>query len=318
MKIIALLMVKNESWILPTYLSGMKDLADEVIAIDDGSTDDTKHILQNAGAIVLENHEVWKSGTPEFSMRQRLLEEGRKRGGTHFICLDADEAFSLPFRQHGREIISQLKPGQKLLMQWMFLWKDPYIFIDDKRSLFKDNYKDLVFCDSQDLQHSFAFMHVGRTPGLTTDQNSIRLEPQTGACLHFTFVNWNRCMLKQAWCRCSDLIHEPGRYVKINNKYYFPEKNPGFKFSPIPKEWFEGLVMPANIENLPPSWHLKTVISFFDRFGIENFEPLEIWDIPELRTEFVKRVGRQPKPSVLHIYLQPLIKLRRHIKKIIK
>ena len=39
MKVIALIPFKNEGWILPTYLSNVLPVVDEIIGIDDGSTD---------------------------------------------------------------------------------------------------------------------------------------------------------------------------------------------------------------------------------------------------------------------------------------
>lgn len=52
MKVIALLPFKNEAWILPAYLSSIKQIADEIIALDDGSTDGGDQLLLRNGAIV--------------------------------------------------------------------------------------------------------------------------------------------------------------------------------------------------------------------------------------------------------------------------
>ena len=41
MKVIALLPFKNEEWCLPAYLHNTSVIADEIIAIDDGSTDNS-------------------------------------------------------------------------------------------------------------------------------------------------------------------------------------------------------------------------------------------------------------------------------------
>jgi len=45
MKVIALLPFKNEEWCLPAYLHNTKVIADEIIAIDDGSTDNSVKIF---------------------------------------------------------------------------------------------------------------------------------------------------------------------------------------------------------------------------------------------------------------------------------
>ncbi len=316
MKIIALLPVKNESWILPTYLSSMKKIADEIIAIDDSSTDNSRQILFDAGAFVYENKEVVKSGWAEYSIRQNLLKLGREHGGTHFICLDADEVLSANFIKNGRNIIKKLQPGQKISMQWIFLWKNHLQYLDDKRSLFKDNFKDFIFFYKPSMQYKYSFMHVGRTPGENKKENIIKINNSQGVCLHFTLVNWKNNMLKQVWVRCSDLIEKQESYAKINNRYYNPAEKKQFHLSDTPTEWLEGIDLPKNVERLPLDWHLPAILKFFDIYGIEFFEPLEIWDIKELENEFIKRIGRKPKSSKLHIYLQPFIKVKRKINKI--
>ena len=49
MKVIALIPFKNEGWILPTYLSNVLPVVDEIIGIDDGSTDNSRQIMEDAG-----------------------------------------------------------------------------------------------------------------------------------------------------------------------------------------------------------------------------------------------------------------------------
>ncbi len=47
MKVIALLPFKNEQWCLPAYLHNTSKFVDEIIAIDDGSTDNSVKIFWN-------------------------------------------------------------------------------------------------------------------------------------------------------------------------------------------------------------------------------------------------------------------------------
>ena len=52
MKVIGILPFKNEEHFLPTYLSNVKPICDEIIAVDDYSTDNSRKIMEDAGVIV--------------------------------------------------------------------------------------------------------------------------------------------------------------------------------------------------------------------------------------------------------------------------
>jgi glycosyltransferase involved in cell wall biosynthesis len=89
MKIIALMLVKNEGWILKSTLPSLFNFVDHLIVLDGGSTDDTVEIVESFGGVVM--HQTSQRVT--FSdWRQVLLDAGRAQGGTHFVFLDADEA----------------------------------------------------------------------------------------------------------------------------------------------------------------------------------------------------------------------------------
>ena len=297
MKTIALLPVKNEAWILPTSLHSLSQLTDTIIALDDGSTDSSRKILEQYNAHIIHMPVETKN---KFSMslrRKRLLEEGRKFGGTHFIWLDADEAFTTPFITNAHEILSSLKPGQKLSMQWLALWKNPYVYKDDA-SVWSNNYKDFIVCDDPTQEFDDRVLSEARTPGPNNPENIITVPKEFGAVLHFQFVPWLRYQMKQAWYRCIELINAPKKAFNINQIYTITLDDPNTKVSLVPQDWLKDLPIPSQVTNIPPAWHLQEIVRMFDQHTITFFEPLQIWHIEPLHNEFVKQVGRVPKPHI--------------------
>jgi glycosyltransferase involved in cell wall biosynthesis len=310
MKIIALLPVKNEEWILETCLRSLKELSDEIIIFDDGSTDNSKKIMKRQGAVIVVQPNV-RSDYVDMSFKRRiLLEEGRRRGGTHFIWLDADEAFAGKFLKNGREIISRLKPGEKLMLKWITLWKSVNEYRID--GLFRDLYKDFIVADSPELNFEKKFLSEGRTPG--KNNYNIRLDERDGVVLHFQFVNWERNQLKQAWYRCIELLQGNKDPRRINNTYRFTLDSK-CRTAPVDKEWISNLALQEKNNTLPLNWHETEVLKMFEQYGIERFESLEIWHIKSFYDEFIARVHRRPKPMVFPMIIIKLNDLKNVIKR---
>tara|TARA_B100000378_G_scaffold165425_1_gene133191 strand:- start:602 stop:1528 length:927 start_codon:yes stop_codon:yes gene_type:complete len=308
MKVIALLPFRNEEWCLPSYLHNTTKIVDEIIAIDDGSIDSSAKILEDAGAKVYSSEKLIKfnSGWSEGSIRAELLKLGREAGGTHFVCLDADETFTNPLVENFQELIPQLQPGEKMSLQWLALWKSYSSYRHDA-TVWSNNWKDFVVCDDPSLSYNHnQHMHVGRTPVSVSDINNEswrRLENEHGAVMHFQFSAYNNFQLKQCWLRCSELIQEPHNFQGINIKYSITllEQNVGLE--EMPKSWYDGIVLPK-VENFDPEWKdssfvradlLPGIYKYFEDYGVEFFENLNIWHVPQLRNYFIKQTGRMPR-----------------------
>jgi hypothetical protein len=190
-------------------------------------------------------------------------------------------------------------PGQKLSAQWMALWKTVGKYRAD-RSVWSNLFIDFAFRDDGLASHDFAWLGVGRTPRMSTSAATIRVEPDTSCVLHFQFAAWNRFQMKQAWYRCSELIKMPGSAREINHKYAMTREDPRARLRDVPRAWWMGLDIPPALENEPAGWHRSSVEALFAQHGIEFFEPLQIWHIPELRSHFVRTTRRQPKPEPAH------------------
>ena len=308
MKVIALLPFRNEEWFLPSYLHNTTKIVDEIIAIDDGSIDNSVKILEDAGAKVYSSEKLIKfnSGWSEGSIRAELLKLGREAGGTHFVCLDADETFTNPLVENFQELLPQLKPGEKMSLQWLALWKSYSSYRHDA-TVWSNNWKDFVVCDDPSLSYNHnQHMHVGRTPASVSDVNNEswrRLENEHGAVMHFQFSAYNNFQLKQCWLRCSELIQEPYNSQGINIKYSITllEQNVGLE--EMPKSWYDKIVLPK-VENFDPEWKdssfvradlLPGIYKYFEDYGVEFFENLNIWHVPQLRNYFIKQTGRMPR-----------------------
>ena len=200
MKIIGLLPFKNEEQFLPLYLKNVLPIVDEIIAIDNDSTDNSRQIMEDAGVIVKGYEETTdvRGGWNPGRVRQFLFNYARERKGTHFLCLDADEAFTTNFVPIARDVIEKIPPGKKLAMQWLALWKSNNFYRNDQ-TVWSNLYKDFVVTDSPELDYYYTFMADGRTIGKNTGDNWLHLPPEQGCVLHYQFAYFNNFHLKQAW-----------------------------------------------------------------------------------------------------------------------
>ena len=207
MKVIALMMFKNEEWILPTYLSNVMPIVDEAIALDDASVDNSRVILEEAGVKV---YDMFRKRKGEYhcsiTPRNELLRLGREAGGTHFIILDADETFTTQFKNNARSLMSSMEANEVYTMQWLALWKSWDHYRDDE-SVWSNNYKDFIYCDDGKSDYSwdgFSTHQIGRVPRNST-QKFTQIKPEFGAVLHYQFSNFNAFQLKQVWYRVKEL-----------------------------------------------------------------------------------------------------------------
>jgi len=322
MKIIALLPVKNEAWILPTFISSVEPIVDKIIAIDDGSTDDSKKILKNAGALVIDNPFSTRRGWAEYKIRQKLLDLGREHGGTHFICIDADEALTTPFLTEGKKLLSAMSPGDRYSLTWLSLWKNKSKYRDDE-SVWGNLHKHVIFCDDgitnfinpENVDYntdSGQRPHlVGPTP-VVTGKKVKKIPLESGALLHYQFVNWDRFQWKQVHKRCLELIQRPSDARRINNTYRITLDSPA-KCSDIPPQWVEHIQQPQNI--VTELWQKNEVCNWLDDYGYEFFEPLQMWHITELNINFIKNMGRRPQSKTYPNWLIQLNGLRHRVKR---
>lgn len=304
MKIVALLPIKNEAWVLPTYLSSVSKIADEIIALDDSSTDDSATILRDAGATVIPYVSETETHVNMSTRRQKLLDAGRASGGTHFIWLDADETFSANFIPRAREVIYKLQPGEKISMRWVHLWKDTEHYLDDRRSPFGFIWKDFIVCDDGS-NFKDVFLSEARTQG--EKDRLYKLPEAEGVVLHYQFGDWTAVQYKQAWYRCQELLAGKRSPQRINHTYSITLEQPDLNITAVPTEWVSGTMQPKSREN---SYHKRYILELFQQHGITYFEPLQIWHIPELKQIFIAEVGREPRAKVFPHWLVKLNSLR--------
>jgi len=293
-----LLPVKNEAWVLPSYLSSVSKIADEIIALNDGSNDSSEDILKNDGVKIIV-HDFGNEKIVNMSARRQiLLDAGRKAGGTHFIWLDADETFSANFIPHAKNTVGMLELGEKLRLRWVHAWKDDSRYLKDTDSPFGYIWKDFIWCDDRVSNFDNQFLSEARTPGKS--KKTTDLEEKNGAVIHWQFSDWKAVQLKQAWYRCTEMIEGSRSARKINHTYSITLDNNNLKTECLPEHWVKNINKPQPKKT---NFQLEEIKRYFDLKGLLFFEPLQIWHVPELRVLFVEKMGREPKNKVFPKWL---------------
>jgi len=312
MKTIVLIPVKNEAWIIGNTLQNIAPHVDLVIIADQQSTDTTREICSRFDNVhIIDNHGT----THNNSVRWLLLEEARKYGEHNLIiCIDADEVISPKAIEQMRSMVKNksAEPGDVFSFLWLQLWQDPYHFM--KEGPWKDNYKDIAFVDAPGKNEYRKDIVINDHTSRVPDSKIGKRITSSYPLLHFHFLAWKRNQLKQAWYRCTELMHGTRSARRINNTYritLFDYKVPVYALEP---DWYSGIIMPTNIESATNEYYLNEMFGMFKDKSIEFFEGLQIWHIAELKDYFIKHVGREPIPEVFPRWVSQLNEVRHLIR----
>ena len=309
MKIITLLPVKNESWILRFSLKNFSIFSDEIIILDDNSIDDLKIIAQEFPKVRIIPFSTTEKFVDMSLRRNILLSEGRLAGGTHFIFLDADEIISDTFSQNFRDSISNMNPGDTLYLPWIFVAQENEELCFDSKE--KTNYKDFIFCDDKKSIYQKQFLSEARTPG---DRKSKLYIPfEKGYVLHFQNLARKRNQLKQAWYRCNELI-EGSRSAQRINATYDHTKKQTIRNRELLQDKFTITNFEKIDQNAGYDFYINQITNLFKQKNITFFESLDVWHISELRELFINKVGKCPKAKTFPVWLLFLNKIKNKIK----
>jgi len=293
MKIIALLPVKNEAWVLRKCLSSLT-FCDEIIAIDDNSSDSTSKILEEFKCKILHFNTHTDVGWSEYAIRSHLLEEARRRNATHMVAIDGDEMFSDAFKEEARGIFASLKSGEMLSLPW--------IDVVDSHTILNSTI-DKVFAWSDDGVSSFnqGFIHIPRIP----HTRHVKKLDLPYAVIHFQHINKVRHEYKKVWYMMSEFEKGTRSALRINTTYHsIPYNTISFDI----KTLHQGHLPDAKDDS--GFWQQEKVMEILKKKGSLFFEPLDIWYLDDLCQMFKRDNHRPPNP----VRIPKIIKVINHYK----
>jgi hypothetical protein len=299
MKLIALMPVRNEAWILGLSARVALMWCDALIVLDHASTDGTRAILCDLAAEFGHERIVWFSDEDaewkEMAHRQFLLAAGRAAAGSHFAIVDADEILCADSLPHIRHWAKSLMPAECLQVRMHSMWRNPYIYRVDPASVWS-NRRDLslVFRDSPSLGWSpdrAGYQHHARAPRgtlavassvrghLTRNQIATR-NPDVGV-MHMQWASWRRVTAKHAFYKVHERLTNASASVRRIDQMYNQALNEyGLVTLPAPPEWWTAygdLLQYLDVEAEP--WQEAEVKRLVAQRGLGTFKGLDLFGV---------------------------------------
>jgi len=281
MKIIGLMPVKNEEWILERTLGSLSKICDYVIVADQNSTDRSMEIVKSIpNCTLLKNDEIYHSS----NVRKMLLDAVRENfsGSNLLISLDADEIFTSNILDKGAiESWKALPKGTSVSLEWIQLWRSIYLYRNDD-SVWTNNRKYFVYVDDRDRAFDKVNVINDHTERFPFDPEKTYTENRVSV-LHFQFVCYERMLSKQNYYMVSEKVFGDKTDSYINKKYKIAKDEGNMSLQKVDKQFYSGwekLGISLDIGiNECLFWYDLEVLSMMKKQGCRFFENLNIWDI---------------------------------------
>ncbi len=271
-KVICLTPIKNESWILETFLRAASLWADHIIVADQGSSDGSVEIAKKFDKVILIEN---KSAVYNEDSRQKLLlEEARKIPGENnvFMALDADEIL-VDFKDNPEwdELKSQ-EPGTTVWLPWLNVLPENKTYYGARGGLMLFGYID------DGRPHHGNPIHSPRVP---SDMNENKIGFGGLKILHYQYAVKNRLLSKHRWYECLEKIKFPEKNnIDIYRQYHHIDL-PIEDISPIENSWLSHYsangIDVQSIQDDGKHWWDKEVCLLFEKHGVNKFRKQAIW-----------------------------------------
>jgi hypothetical protein len=295
MKVIALLPVRNEAWVLRHSLACLSAFCDVVLVNDQNSDDGSPDICREFPKVVLIESRVAEIST---HARWTMWDAARSYEGCNLIwCTDADELVSprlvRAFLQRDRE---RLTPGTVVDCLYHHAWHDQTQYRVQALP-YAPYWKPIAVVDDRRMDYDRGRLHSIHEERVPVTDTSRRLRADDVPVLHLQWLLPHRNQMRQAWYRCHDWMKGEATAASINEQYSITLPATTIRTAPVPPRWVEDVTFPDFAIDGEATWADADVRRWFDERGPAFFEPIEIWHIEKLREAFLRATGRQPKPD---------------------
>lgn len=291
MKIIGIMPVRNESWILGLSARAVLMWADELVIFNHASNDETCEIL---GGLVGEYPERVIFGNDqrpewrEMEHRQALLGLARFHGATHIALVDADEVLAGSLLPTIRDDIFQTNPRAILQLPWIQLRGG--ITEYHSSGLWAEQNVSFAFVDRPEYhwaqRDGYDFHH--RHP-MGPQMLPFRPIPRKrGGLLHLQMASDRRLRAKGALYLMTEVIRWPGRMPldKLQAMYNLavygqptPSRDP-FILAKCPPEWwapYAHLLGHLKVDAEP--WQEAECKRLWAQYGPKKFAGLDLYGV---------------------------------------
>lgn len=295
MKIISLLPVLNEAWILPHALACLSAFSDVVIVNDQQSDDGSLEICRKFPKVV-----VLESNESQISTRARwrLLDAARGYEGHNLLWFtDADELVApASVRRMVERRRDALVPGTIVECGYVHL-RTSQTQYQRIGLVYGPQMKAVAFVDDRRMDYDRSRERSIHEPRVPLDGASGTVLADEVKVLHLQWLLPQRTQYRQAWYRCHEWMDGTRSAVAINEAYSHTLPDVPVRTQEVPAEWVEGVTFPDFSIDREPSWSERDVLRWFEERTPEFFEPLEIWHLPALEAAFRRHAGRRPRPD---------------------
>jgi len=282
MKLIGLLIVRNEAWCLRTTLEAIR-WVDAICILIHASTDKTQEVVERFARVTLsrraEGDATWPDiewhieespSWDEATYRARLLRTGRDMGGTHFAIIDGDELLTANAARAIRDKAASLAPGDCLRLPWLQCWRGLDAYRSDD-STFGRAFAPVVFADAPHLSYSpdgdGYQLHTRAPRGVRPVEFGRHGD---GGLLHLQHANWRRLISKQLWYELTETL----RWGAVRARYIDACNETGLQTTPIPADWW-----PADkslIDLAAEPWQVAECRRLVAEHGVSRFADCKV------------------------------------------
>lgn len=240
MKLIGLMLVKNDDWVLGLSLRAALKWCDAVVVMDAKTTDNSKDIIakikEESPEKVFLMTEAQDSKASNSDLMEVLLHRARSEEATHISILHPNEVLTSNILRIKEDAL-KLREGEMLSLPAFYCWKSINQYRSDK-SIWSNVLLPVAFKDSHAV--SWKGASDKERPPRGPQWNIVSpISTDIGGILNLENANWKMARAKYFVLEMREILRRPPwKHVAEVNRAH-PLDETGIKLSRVPDEWYK-------------------------------------------------------------------------------